>query len=181
MDWSTLVGVVIGGAISLATAYLLEQRRERAADARAAAAAQEEVRTAARLVRGELIDALAEIEGAWIGNYYPVNSISLHHWREHEATLARRLTAQDWGSVVVGVGRVKEMNRDFFDKREPTEQEMHDTGDHHIEITAAIEVLWRTTGDGEALRGVPEAVQAVPVAPETPREHGRGHSDAGTA
>jgi putative transposase len=49
----------------------------------------------------------------------------------------------------VGIGRVKEMNRDHFreDMRELTGQERFDLDDHHIEKTDVIEVLWRAMGD----------------------------------
>ena len=49
----------------------------------------------------------------------------------------------------LGIGRVKEMNRDHFreDIREFTGQERFDLDDHHIEITDAIEVLWPAIGD----------------------------------
>ncbi|MGZ4361014.1 MAG: hypothetical protein ACXVFF_01880, partial [Gaiellaceae bacterium] len=102
MDWSTLAGVAVGGAISLASAYLLEWRRDRAATIKAADAARVELQTAARLVRSELIYALAEIEGSWHANRYPLPAaIPLRQWDQHTATLARLLPAPDWGQVLV--------------------------------------------------------------------------------
>jgi hypothetical protein len=157
VDWGTLAGVALGGAISLGSAYLLEWRRDRTATTKAADAAKVELQTAARLVRSELIYALAEIEGSWHANRYPLPAeIPLRQWDQHTATLARLLPAPDWGQVLVGVGRVKEMNRAVGSEwylREPSEQELHDLEDHHKEITDASEVLWLASGDRERLRG----------------------------
>jgi hypothetical protein len=155
MDWSTLAGVVVGGAISLASAYLLEWRRDRAAAARATAVDQEELRTAARLVQAELIHAMGEIEGTMHAIRYPLTGeLPLGHWDEHAATLARLLPALDWGQVLVAAGRVTEMNRDFHYamRDEASEQELRDLEDHHKEISDAVEVLWTVRGDRPSSR-----------------------------
>lgn len=97
MDWSTLLGVVVGGALSLATAYLLGRRRDNAAAKREAERASEDLRTAARLIRNELYDAETEVLGALHAGRYPVQrSLSLEHWHEYSAILARHLPAPDW-------------------------------------------------------------------------------------
>lgn len=66
---------------------------------------------AARLVRGEVIDAMCAIEGGLEHEMWPPAPISTTHWQANAPVLAKRLPHGSWSSVSIAYGRVLSLNR----------------------------------------------------------------------
>jgi hypothetical protein len=107
----TLLAVAVGGGISFCAAYYLDRRRERAAKARDVDAAMHELRAAARLVRDELLDAMAAIEGALVAGTWPPTPISTAQWQAQAPVLAKHMPHGSWASVCISFGRVLTLNQ----------------------------------------------------------------------
>jgi hypothetical protein len=115
MGWSGLVSAVIagasGGALALATALLVERRRNRTAIDAEQRVLRRQAVGAMRLVRAELIDAMTEIENAIDARALPAKLPSMASWPAVATILAETLPKNAWFQVSISVGRVEEVKR----------------------------------------------------------------------
>lgn len=101
MDWSTLIGALVGGALSLLGAILVERQRGKTADKTECRRQELEGRLAARLIVAELEDARSILRVALAKKLYrwpPSDDFEFEigAWSTHSAALAAAVPDRQW-------------------------------------------------------------------------------------
>jgi hypothetical protein len=145
----TIVAVLVGGALTFVSALLLDRRRERAAQAREHHEAGLELRVASRLLRGELLDGMAAMEGVLIDGRWPSFPAPVEQWRLHANTIARGLDHATWAQIAIAYGRVLEFNQgaEMNGTGELSQRDIDQIEDHLLEISPAERSLLHAGGD----------------------------------
>lgn len=115
---SSLLGVVVGGAVTYVGQSRLDRRRERrelGAEQRAAEREEQAtattVRMAARLVFLDCFRIVGHLRGTrQTGRWWTALLLSDDAWREHGELMSRELPDADWGKVAAFFAEVAEWN-----------------------------------------------------------------------
>jgi ABC-type Fe3+-siderophore transport system permease subunit len=90
------LGVIVGALASGASTWFFTRRRE-----------QHEKRTAARLVREDLLLAGSALDTVLQSGGRPEFALPLEYWREHRSVLAGSLSRERWEQVAIAMGSVE--------------------------------------------------------------------------
>ena len=114
-DYAGTVGLVLLGAVvSLVATVVVEERKHRRDSARDEAQRRRRLRSAARLVRDEIIHAEVEIEMALSERrWWPSETeLATREWDEHRGTLADGIDdTTNWYGVTAAYTQIRELNR----------------------------------------------------------------------
>ena len=110
-----LLGVLLGGGITLGGQWFFESRRERS-----------EVRAGLRLIRRDLMDALGAVSRALDNETWPegTNKDWLGTWRNYRPVLAQRLSAEDFDAASAAYARMDELQSGLNTGRSETARSM---------------------------------------------------------
>ncbi|MGP0094701.1 MAG: hypothetical protein ACLPKB_32830 [Xanthobacteraceae bacterium] len=99
------LGVLVGAIITTGANYFLAVRKEKADETRAKLARTNQIRTAARLIRYNLMQLSASIDATINTKMMPLSGIGfpLTEWDNHKEVLAAELSDADWADVIVAV------------------------------------------------------------------------------
>jgi hypothetical protein len=105
---------LLGALISFGTTFYFERRKELRSERQEARERDRQLRQAARLVWGELLDIATAIESALDGEEWwtsPPHDLSHQLWTDHRATIAALLEDENlWETLVTAYSSVADFN-----------------------------------------------------------------------
>lgn len=106
----TVAAIVVGALISFGTTFYFDRRKEQRAERQEAKERERQLRQAARLVWGELLDISVAIDGALDNEEWwstPPHDLSSKLWSDHRATLAALLEDEYlWSDLIAAYSSV---------------------------------------------------------------------------
>jgi hypothetical protein len=120
-------GVLVGSVISTGANWLLVVRKERADQRKETLARANELKTAARLIHGDLALLGAAIDATIRVKIWPsqANEFPMTEWNKHKEVLASELKNEDWNWILVSVLTVPQLR--LLPTGVPIENEQLDT------------------------------------------------------
>jgi hypothetical protein len=148
----TIAAVTAGGVLTLLSGYVSDRRRERIEFRRQRDDERRKLRVAARLLRDEILDAMALAEETvLVEEAWPAEPARTLAWHVHAAAVARSLSHEAWAVVAIGYGNVLEFNRHVarMSGQALTEHDCEVIRDWLEEMQQGERVLLHAGGDAE--------------------------------